>query len=59
MLILWPEHDFAEHDFPHGCPNCAVALARGERVPAAAAGVHIPGSRRPADDLTGEPNRGR
>lgn len=58
MLILWTEHDFDEHDFPHGCPNCAVSLARGERS-AAPAGVHIPGTRRPADELASEPNRGR
>lgn len=59
MLILWPEHDFSEHDFPHGCPNCAVAMARGEALSAAPAGFRIPGTRRPADDLAGEPNRGR
>ncbi|BBH16616.1 hypothetical protein Back2_09030 [Nocardioides baekrokdamisoli] len=59
MLILWPEHDYASHEFPHGCPNCAVALARGAQSPTAPEGFFIPGTRRAADDLTGDRRAGR
>lgn len=59
LLILWPEHDFASHDFPHGCPNCAVALARGEQAPVASERFFIPGTRHAADDLSSDVNPGR
>ena len=55
MLVLWPEHDFATHDFPHSCPNCAVALARTPERTVAPEGFRIPGARRPADDLSVDP----
>jgi hypothetical protein len=54
LLILWPEHDFATHEFKHGCPNCAVALARTDERAAAPSDFFVPGARRAADDLSVE-----
>lgn len=59
MLILWPEHDFATHEFPHGCPNCAVVLAREEDRRQAPGEFEVPNARRGADDLTSDTNGGR
>lgn len=59
LLILWPEHDFAGHEFAHGCPNCAVELARGAEGATAPDELVLPEARRPADDLTSGRNHGR
>ena len=56
LLILWPEHDFASNEFPHGCPNCAVALARAVPPPPARERFFIPRARRGADDLSSDLN---
>lgn len=50
LLILWPEHDFATHEFPHGCPNCAVVLAQSARA-TAPEGFVVPDARHQADEL--------
>lgn len=51
MLILWPEHDFATHQFPHACPNCAVAMARTDDQQQASDDFVVPGARLATDDL--------
>jgi hypothetical protein len=55
MLIAWPEYDFATHEFPHGCPNCAVALARTKSAAEVeATDFFIPVARRGMDELSAD-----
>lgn len=56
MLIAWPDLDFDSHQLPHGCPNCAVALARTQHATSSPpADIVVPGARRAADDLAHDP----